>query len=209
MDIEIEAKMRLSDRAGMIKRLERAGARRVGRLKEVNIYFDTAAGDLKSADQGLRVRRVQEQDGSEHATITHKGPRAFGRLKSRAEREVDVSDARRAADLLGALGYFPVLTFEKRRERWELDGCRVELDTLPLLGDFIEIEGPDDETVLAVRKKLGLEETPMLRASYIAIMMSHIREQKLDTRIITFEGAEDGDAAPEAPMTTTRAAATT
>ena len=42
-----------------------------------------------------------------------------------------------------ALGYSRVLSFEKRRESWKLGGCNVELDELPHLGTFVEIEGPE------------------------------------------------------------------
>ena len=44
-----------------------------------------------------------------------------------------------------SLGYTKRITLEKTRAIWQLDGCFVCLDELPLLGYFIEVEGPDEE----------------------------------------------------------------
>jgi len=187
LSIEIEAKMRLADRAAVERRLRETGAEERETVLETNTYFDTRDGALKSGDQGLRIRVTHYADRPDAVTITHKGPRAHGRLKSRNETEVAVADARAAAELLGALGYIPVLSFEKKRSRWRLDGCNVELDDLPYLGPYCEIEGAEDDQVLAVREKLGLADAPLIRASYIAMLMSYIRENHLRARVIRFE----------------------
>ncbi len=189
MPIEIEAKMRLGDLAALEARLEEEGATRLAVIFETNTFFDTRDGAFKSSDQGLRIRIERGEGGDERVVLTHKGPRAHGRLKSRNETEVVVDSGRSAAELLGALGYLPVLTFEKRRTRYELGGCRVELDELPYLGAFCEIEGPNDETVLAVREKLGLAEAPLVHASYIAMLVSYAREHHLKAKLIRFEPA--------------------
>lgn len=180
--VEIEAKMRLSDRPALEARLRELGAVFAAELLEVNIYFDTPAHSLKSSDRGLRIR-VERRPGESgrEVVITHKGPRAHGKLKSRSETEVRVESEQDASELLGALGYFPVLSFEKRRRRHELDGCRVELDTLPYLGDFVEIEGDSDASVLAVRQKLGLGGEPMVRASYIAMLTDFLGRHNIHT----------------------------
>lgn len=187
---EIEAKMRLTDRAAMQRLLEERGAAPIARLTETNTFFDTAEGRLKSSDQGLRVRVEQDPDNGRRAIITHKGPRAHGRLKSRSETEVVVDDPHKAAELLDALGFRPGLSFEKRRTRWKLDGCTVELDELPYLGHFIEIEGPSDEAVLAVREALGLADTPLIKSSYIAMLWTYLREHHISATHIRFADAE-------------------
>lgn len=190
MAVEIEAKMRLYNPDAMVAKLESLGARRVAELSETNSYFDTPMGSLKSSDQGLRTRVEVEHAGTAHehvtTTITHKGPRATGALKSRFETELDVANARDAALLLGALGFHHVLSFEKRRVRYELDNCRVELDELPVLGRFIEIEGPTDDAVIAVREKLGLSEEPVIRSSYIAMLRTHLQESHIEKTMICF-----------------------
>ena len=188
MNVEIEAKMRLIDRTAMQQKLTDLGAEMIAELIEINTYFDRE-GRLKSSDQGLRVR-VERDNGSQIATITHKGPRAHGKLKSRVETEVGVDDPRHAADLLTALGFNPVLSFEKRRQRWRLDGCLVELDTLPYLGDFIEIEGDTDDVVNALRDRLGLADIPLIKPSYIAMLQTFLHENGIRANHITLEEAE-------------------
>lgn len=189
MNIEIEAKMRLADAAALEARLRELGATPVAELVETNTFFDTPQHALKSADRGLRVRTEQMSDGRSRSVITHKGPRAHGKLKSRSETEVVVEDAADAAALLTELGFFAVLSFEKRRRRWSIDGCLVEIDTLPHLGDFVEIEGPGDEAVLALRDKLGLADAPLVRASYIAMLVAHLREHNIRTSHVPLESA--------------------
>ncbi len=81
-------------------------------------------------------------DGTATVAITHKGPQDFSMLKSRTEVEIQIDDERAGRDLLSALGYVPVLQFEKKRRRWSLDGCHVDLDRMPYLDAYLEIEGP-------------------------------------------------------------------
>ncbi len=193
MAVEIEAKMRLHNPDALIARLEELGAKLKDKLSETNSYFDTALGTLKSTDQGLRTRvEVANAGGPDQTittTLTHKGPRTMGQLKSRLETELDVDNARDAAMLLGALGYHHVLSFEKRRIRYELDGCNVELDELPVIGRFIEIEGSSEEAVIAVRAKLGLADEPIIRSSYIAMLKTHQQESQSSESMIKFEDA--------------------
>ena len=56
MMIEIEAKMRLSDPAAVVARLRALDAELDVEVLEVNTFFDSHDGGLKSSDQGLRVR---------------------------------------------------------------------------------------------------------------------------------------------------------
>lgn len=180
MSIEIEAKMQLADPAALEAKLESVGAKRGPVLLEINRFFDSATGSLRMSDQGLRVRVEKSADnGREVVVITHKGPRAHGKLKQRRETELVVNDARIAAQLLNELGYTQTLSFEKRRRRWELDRCHVDIDTLPYLGDYVEIEGPDDKTVMGVRETLGMGKTPLIRAGYAAILTQYLAEHHI------------------------------
>jgi adenylate cyclase class IV len=64
------------------------------------------------------------------------------------------------------LGYEKVLVIEKKRRLWQLGGCSVALDQLPLLGTFVEIEGPDDKIIADVQNDLGLADLPHIAKSY-------------------------------------------
>jgi adenylate cyclase class 2 len=112
----------------------------------------------------------------------------MGPLKSREELEVEVSDPASATSLLERLGYLRTLSFEKRRESWELDRCKVELDELPHLGKFVEVEGPDEASVMRVRERLGLASRPIVKSGYIALLMSYLQERGQTTKHVRFAG---------------------
>ena len=187
MPVEIEAKMKVADLAVIRERLQAAGAESSGDRLEVNTFFDTDDRTLLAGDRGLRVRQNREKDGSaETVTVTYKGPRHPGPMKSRDEIEMDVTRAADAIGLFDALGYHRVLSFEKRRESWKLLGCQVELDELPHLGKYVEIEGPDEKTIEAVRAKLALDKQPIVHASYVAMLMTHLQDNGIKDRRIIF-----------------------
>ena len=128
------------------------------------------------ADCALRVREIRLGETTQ-VVITHKGRRLAGPFKSREERELVVADAAEAHTLLEALGYEPRRTFEKRRTRYKLDGCLIELDELPKLGTFIEIEGPGDAAVTAVRTALQLDSEPLVESGYAVMVDAYLDER--------------------------------
>lgn len=190
MPLEIEAKMAVPDLQAVRDRLTALGAEPAGRTLEMNTFFDTEDRSLLAADEGLRLRRnVSEATGADEHVITYKGPRQHGQLKSREEVELTVASSDDAARLLESLGFVRMLAFEKRRETWKLGGCSVELDELPHLGPFVEVEGPADEPVLAVREQLGLVDRPIVKSSYVALLMGFLQERGNTKRIVTFADA--------------------
>ena len=187
MPVEIEAKLKVADLDVVRNRLKQAAAEYAGDRLEINTFFDTDDRTLLAGDRGLRVRQNREKDGSaETVTVTYKGPRQPGPMKSRDEIELDVAKASDAIHLFDALGYHRVLSFEKRRESWALLGCEVELDELPHLGKYVEIEGPDEKTIETVRTMLGLDKQPIVHASYVAMLMTHLQDNGIKDRKIVF-----------------------
>src|SRR5438874_2236790 len=128
MSVEIEAKMKVPALAVVRARLEQCEAKPQGTVLETNTFFDTDDRRLLAKDQGLRLRHIRDlQSHDEGSTITFKGPRMHGTLKSREERELAVGNPKDAMALLESLGFSRVLTFQKRRESWLLSGCHVDL----------------------------------------------------------------------------------
>jgi len=192
MPVEIEAKMTVESFDPVRTRLREAGASGPVEHHEVNTFFDTEDRSLLAADEGLRLRLDRlVAAGTDRHVITYKGPRQLGPLKSREELEVEVSDPAGATALLERLGYLRTLSFEKRRESWELDRCKVELDELPHLGKFVEIEGPDEATVMRLRERLGLASRPIVKSGYISLLMSHLQERGKTTKDVTFPAPEN------------------
>lgn len=187
MALEIEAKMQVQDHGPIRQRLELAGARRLHRQLENNTFLDTLDRHLQTHDSGLRVRRARDIDtGLVTAVITHKGPRQPGLIKTRPETEVSVACYEDAVALLQQLGYGVTLCFEKRRESWELDECEVELDELPQLGRFVEIEGPGEAAIESVRRRLELSSHELIQTGYATMIARHLDATAAGRRTLTF-----------------------
>lgn len=160
MSVEIEVKLRVESHGPVRQRLKDVGAGFIEAVLETNYIYDRPDSSLRKRGCGLRIRSVTPaEERASRATLTFKGPRNATALKSREELEIGVSDAESMARMLEGMGFVRVLRYEKRRESWELDGCRVELDEPARLGLFVEIEGPDERIILAVQRKLGLDQS--------------------------------------------------
>jgi len=175
MDTEIEAKLKVESLEGIEHRLIELGAEFLQEQVQTDYYFDDATSTLKNSDKALRLRR-QLTGKTEKVLLTYKGPKTKDNFKKRQEIEIEIKDADSAEKLLFALGYEKALVFEKKRRIWQIGECVVALDELPLLGDFVEIEGPDDKKIGDVQRDLGLANLPHIGESYASLI-----EQKLRT----------------------------
>jgi adenylate cyclase class 2 len=178
MSREIELKVAVADHAEVTAALEAAGAVYVGEMVQTDRFFDTPDASLRGSDRGLRIRSAARVDGWEgerdtRQIVTFKGPReAASGLKIRPEYETAVDDAEVLVRVFAACGLGPMLTIQKRRTTWRLDECLVELDELPAIGRFVEVEGPGAEAVEAVRRKLPLG-GEAITDSYVAMLSAH------------------------------------
>jgi len=171
MSVETELKTRVESHEAVRAQLARARAVFVRCVLETNRLFDDDDGRLYRDGCGLRVRSVEALDGDGGAaTITFKGPRQSGMYKVREELESAVGDPAAVCALLDRLGYRERIVFEKRRETWRLGDCTVELDTLPRLGCFVEIEGPDEAAVTDVASRIGLGDAGPIMDSYVSMV---------------------------------------
>ena len=175
MHTEIEAKFKVDSLQEVERRLAEVGAEFIEEQLQADTYFDDADGSLKSGDRALRVRR-QRAGKKEKTFLTYKGPKQEDDFKKRQEIEIEISDGDSAEELLSALGYEKALVFEKKRRFWQLDDCVICLDELPLLGSFVEIEGPNGQGIVDVQKRLGLSDLPHIIESYACLMERKLRE---------------------------------
>jgi adenylate cyclase class 2 len=177
MPIEIEAKMKVESFEPVLAALREHQARSLGEHIETDAFFDTPDRSLLAADKGLRLRVAMDvQSKKSDALLTFKGPVGHGQLKKRQEIQTPLADPQAMGKLLEQLGFVQCLRYQKRRQSWQLDSCRVELDEIPHLGKFVEIEGPSDEAVMNVRQKLGLATLTLIKTSYIAMLSAHLQE---------------------------------
>ena len=176
MCVEIEAKLKVDSLQEIKRKLAKLGAEFLEEQLQTDYYFDDADRTLTKTDRCLRLRR-QLTGRDEKMFLTYKGAKEKDNFKRRREIEIEVKDGDSAGKLLSALGYEKVLALEKRRRVWRLGECSVALDKLPLLGDFVEIEGPDGERIADVQRSLGLADLPHIQESYAVLVAEKLRQQ--------------------------------
>ena len=136
---EIEIKLRISDRAAVLRRVAELGWRvRQERALERNYVYDTPDKALRAAGSLLRVR-----DWAGVCLLTLKLPvNAAGPHKVKEEFEIEASDCAVLRKLLEGLGYRLAWRYEKYRTDFELKDApgAIVLDETPI-GAFLELEG--------------------------------------------------------------------
>ena len=184
---ETELKLRVSSHDPVRERLREHSAARAGKVLEVNDIFDRPDAALRRRGVGLRIRSTCPQGGGDDLTImTVKGVRLPGVVKSREEVEFEIPNAETASRALNLLGFVRVLRYRKRRESWLLGECLVELDEPPQIGMFVEIEGPDEETIFATRRALDLDEAEPVAESYVHMLAAYCDAHGLTDRVVEF-----------------------
>jgi adenylate cyclase class 2 len=173
MYTEIEAKLKVDSLDEVEKRLKELGAEYIGEQLQEDILFDDAAETLTKNDSCIRLRK-QVMNGQTKYILTYKGAKENSNLKKRREIETDVSNGDSVKELLSALGYKKRLIVEKNRRFWKHGKCEVALDSLNLLGNFVEIEGPDEKSINDVQKSLGLEKLQNISESYASLIADKI-----------------------------------
>lgn len=191
---EVEVKVR-ADHDAVRERLVELDARRLGTVVQVDTYFDAPHRDFVETDEALRVREVTELDGAVRSTdvapedalgddpesrLTYKGPLVESAGKTREEAESGVADGAELRTILDRLGFEPVATVRKVRERYDLDGYAVTLDAVADLGEFVEVETDATEAdierasegAFRVLERLGLDLEESIRASYLELLLA-------------------------------------
>jgi adenylate cyclase, class 2 len=164
--IEIEKKYRLTadQRDRVLQRLKDVDAEDRGEEFEENTIY--GGGGLQPGKSVLRLRRVGKK-----ALLTYKerfpGSAA---VKRQREDETAVDDPSAMALILEALGFKPVLVYEKRRRTWSLGRTELVIDELPF-GLFMEIEG-DERDINDAEQTLGIGGLPAEHETY-----PHLTEQ--------------------------------
>ena len=158
MAIEIEKKYRLTQkqRDEVVQRLPQIGAKQKSTDFEENTLY---SGEELDVDRSvLRLRRVGDR-----AILTYKERLpSSSPIKHQVEDETSVGDPDAMEAILDSLGFSPALVYEKRRERWLLNGAEIVIDELPF-GLFMEIEG-DEKAIHAIERDLdikGLKTEPL------------------------------------------------
>jgi adenylate cyclase class 2 len=185
--IETEVKIPFPEGAIAARALiERAGYELFEpRTLESDQLYDRGAGELRTSDQILRLRRTGRR-----ATVTYKGPRSDQEqtrgYKSREEIEFDVSSAAAFEKALDRLGFLPGFRYEKYRTKFRAPGESgvVSIDETPI-GIFLELEG-QPEWIDQTASRLGLSSAEYLTASYANLYQQYLRAHPASPKDMTF-----------------------
>ncbi|WP_331232776.1 class IV adenylate cyclase [Natronorarus salvus] len=187
---EVEVKVR-APHSPLRSRLAKLGADPIGAVTQADTYYDAPHRSFAETDEAVRIRRetpVREDGSGNDATVlTYKGPLVESASKTRVEREVDVEDGEAMAAILQALGFEPVATVEKDRERFSLEGMTVTLDSVAGLGEFVEAETEATEgervaareEVVSLLSRLDLDADDQLRTSYLELLLAEEHSSQL------------------------------
>jgi adenylate cyclase class 2 len=203
---EIEIKLRIADISVVRWRLITLGARRLSRVHEDNVLYDTPRQTLRRRGQLLRLRverrlgpgagpgrESRQRRGTQklRGVLTYKGPgasqpgrhrtarvQAASRYKIRQEQEILVQDPDALRRLLTALGLRPVFRYEKFRTTYRVPGIAGVLVELDEtpIGVFLELEGVP-QAIDRASHRLGYGPKDYLVSSYGAIYLAECRRR--------------------------------
>ncbi|MBS3733342.1 MAG: class IV adenylate cyclase [Phycisphaerae bacterium] len=177
MSHEIEAKFDVDDFRAVRRVLRQAAARYIATVVQTDTYYDTSTGMLRGRNCGLRIREVHclrrgDAPVDTRPVLTAKGPprlpassrdRSSGvrRAKVRRELQTHLDDPEAVCELFEAMGLRRTMTVQKRRATYRLRRCMIELDELPVIGRYVEIEAPSERKLDAMRRRLNLPGEPI------------------------------------------------
>lgn len=176
---EVEMKVR-ADHEQVRQTLNEHGATPLDTVTQRDTYYDAPTRDFAETDEALRVRR-EERDEEDRAKLTYKGPLVGGTSKTREEYETELGDADVMESILDSLGFVPVETVGKERERFSIGEYVVTLDTVDGLGEFVEVETEAPEKgidtaragVTGTVESLGLDPDAEIRTSYLELLLGN------------------------------------
>ncbi len=178
--LEVEVKFHLQQVEAMQQRLIGFGAIAHPKVFELNLRFEDAEHTLKADQKLLRLRR----DDACRLTFKSKPSTMNTECKVYREMEVTVSDFNTMQDILNALGFHTVQTYEKWRQVFVWKDVELCIDTLPY-GSFLEIEG-SEEKIKDAAALLNLPWKKRILANYLAIFEMVRSRDNLPFHDVTF-----------------------
>lgn len=190
MQTEIEAKFLKVDHDSLRLKLKEQGATceqpmRLMRRKN----YDYPDYRLDRTNRGwVRVR-----DEGNKSTLAYKqlNDRTLHGTK---EVSVAVSDFDNTCQFLEAIGLQAKTYQETRRESWRLGDVEIELDEWPWVPPYVELEGPDAESLKRTVLKLGLDWSQAMHGSVEVVYQDifDVTEEDIDhIETITFGPVPD------------------
>lgn len=174
MNREIEIKFKIEEPRVIRKKFKEIGAKKLSRVLERNIIFDTKKGNLEKKGQLLRLRKDYK------CWITFKGKRVPGQFKDREEFNLEIADLEKMQKVLERLEFYPKEVYEKIRETYQWQNVRIFIDKF-YFGWWLEIEG----TKRGIRKTIKALDFNISQGSnknYMELYRDWCRKNKIKPR---------------------------
>lgn len=169
---EIEIKAHVNDRHKVQTILD-SFAVYVGRCHKKDVYFKNNCNNLQIRIRDQENFSVQSTEPEKTIFVTYKRKERLktdGTMEVNQEEEFTINNRESFMVFLQDAGFVPVLEKEKKVSTWKYERILIEVCTVPLLGDFIEMEvlseTKDKKTLEAIHnqfllilKKCNISET--------------------------------------------------
>lgn len=164
MNQEFETQILDINKAEIIAKLRKLGAKEEVEAKQKRWVFDLEKCTAESTGEWIRLRQV----GKKKPTITYKNKSGSG-LSDTQELEVEVDDFRKTALIFSKLPFAGNYYQENKRHKFVLKNIEFTLDTWPMIPTFLEIEAKSEKKVKEGLRLLGLEDKDSGHIGTIAI----------------------------------------
>ncbi len=190
--LEVEVKLQIKDKDELISALEKDGFTKGKLLRESDSYFNSDFHDFKKCGDAFRIRRTENlETGEKHDMITYKGPRLTSGIKARKELETGVENSDVMEEVMLSLGYYKVDPVVKTRQYFHNGNMTACVDSVEMLGNFLELEIVVDESVgydeaekkIGEKLKvLGHDLSESIKASYLTMVQAYLEKIKNITK---------------------------
>ncbi len=185
MKHEYEAKFLSVDVIGLQTKLADLGA--IQALPRTLLTRKIFESDDLDDTQWVRLR-----DEGTRTTLTLKQVSDATSIHGTTEIETEVGDLQAMAEILSSLGLREVRYQENFREEWQLGHVAFDFDTWPGLPTFLEIEGPDEQSVREAAGLLGLDYSEARFGNVDGIYKSEAGRDILAEPTLLFADGSDG-----------------
>lgn len=173
MHIEWEVRILNINKEEMIKRLESLGAEYKWEHVQKRYVYDF--------QPIVPTKWIRLRTNGRKTTLAIKNV-ASHTIDGMEELEVVVDNFEKTNLVLKELGYLPKSFQENKRRQYIFHGVEIDIDSWPLIPDYIEAEGKNEEEVMQVVKDLGFTKEDVTSKDVESIYLDYgIRLKEIET----------------------------
>jgi predicted adenylyl cyclase CyaB len=143
-------------------------------------YYDTSDMQLQSSDFVMRIRKKNDMK-----MVALKSPRVYLSefVHKRIELEFQINDGDNSIDKqIEEQNLIPIAIIEKRRTTLKGDNFVIEVDEVPFLGNFVEIESSNFDAINKVCSVLCIDKLKKVKENYGELLDTKLIELGLPLR---------------------------